>query len=268
MSQLTLFDYNSLDAETRIVVQQRTGEIRDLVRRTAENVVRIGGKLAEVRDRLGNSGRFDAWLQAEFEWSRRTAYNFISVYERFGTRANFAQMDIATSALYLLASPSTPPAAVEEALERAESGERITPAAAKEIIQEHKARMSPELPMSEPDDEPEDASPEPPRREPPPLPSYARPQPQPEPDDGITLDFSTPAAAAEPDAPADIILTIRLKRSGPTQIDAAELEINAEDGLLRGRFPDFHAGDYADLPALVRRAIDEYLQSEEIISNE
>jgi len=37
---------------------------------------------------------FETWLKAEFGWSRRTAYNFINVYETFAERANLAQIDI------------------------------------------------------------------------------------------------------------------------------------------------------------------------------
>ena len=50
------FDYGALDSETRIVVQQRTGEIRSLVRRSAQDIIDIGLKLGEVKQRLGHGG--------------------------------------------------------------------------------------------------------------------------------------------------------------------------------------------------------------------
>ena len=133
---ITPFDYGVLDVETRIVVQQRTSEIKERIQRSAQGIIEIGARLSEVRSRLeGNS--FDGWLKTEFDWSRRTAYNFIGVHEQFG-RANFAQLDIAASALYLLAAPSTPPEAREEAIERAEAGEKITHQVAQQIVVEHK----------------------------------------------------------------------------------------------------------------------------------
>lgn len=46
------FDYSGLDAEARIVVQQRTGEIKSLMRRTASDIVEVGQKLIEVKERL------------------------------------------------------------------------------------------------------------------------------------------------------------------------------------------------------------------------
>lgn len=127
--------YASLDVETRIVVQQRTGEIKTLMRRTAQDIVEIGQKLIEVKDRL-EYGCFSAWLQFEFEWSRSAAYKFMQVAERFGC-VNFTQLQVAPSALYLLAAPSTPESARNEILERATQGERITYNTTREIVREH-----------------------------------------------------------------------------------------------------------------------------------
>ena len=121
---MTLFDYRSLDAETRIVVQQKTSEIRTLMRRAAQDIVDIGLRLIEVKARLPH-GQFLPWLEAEFsDWSERTAQNFMLVGQRFKS-ANFADLEIAPSALYLLSAPSTPEAARVEAIDRA-AGEPIT----------------------------------------------------------------------------------------------------------------------------------------------
>ena len=121
-----LFDYDSLDVSQRSIIQQRTGEIRERLRRSAQDVWEIGEKLSDVRSRL-QYGQFLTWLKAEFGWSQRTAYNFIKVYETFGDRfANLAKVDIATSLLYQLASPSVPEALRNEDLDAAEQGKKIT----------------------------------------------------------------------------------------------------------------------------------------------
>ncbi len=125
------FDYSSLDAETNQFVQQQTGEIRMLMKRTAQGIIEIGQKLIEVKKRLGH-GRFLDWLEAEFEWTERTARNFMRVAEVFKSE-NFSDLQLAPSALYLLASPSIPEVVREEALERASTGESITYKTAKEI---------------------------------------------------------------------------------------------------------------------------------------
>jgi hypothetical protein len=119
------FDYAILAPDQRVMVQQRTGEIREQLRRSAQDIWEIGQKLVEVRSCL-KYGQFDVWLKAEFGWSRRTAYNFINVYEAFQDCANLAQVDIATSVLYLLAAPSTPTEVREEMLQRAKAGNKVT----------------------------------------------------------------------------------------------------------------------------------------------
>jgi DNA modification methylase len=141
---VTRFDYEILNPEQRILVEQRTLEIREQLRRTAQDIWEIGQRLAEVRTELKH-GQFDTWLKAEFGWSRRTAYNFINVYETFGNRANLAQIDIATSALYLLAAPSTPQKVREQYIEEARTGKRITH---KELVQNIKQQEKVDVPKS------------------------------------------------------------------------------------------------------------------------
>lgn len=121
-----LFDYDSLETQQRSIVQQRTGEIRERLRRSAQDVWEIGQKLSDVRSRL-QYGQFLSWIKAEFGWSQRTAYNFINVYETFGDRfANLAKVNIATSLLYQLASPSVPEELRDQILRAAEQGETMT----------------------------------------------------------------------------------------------------------------------------------------------
>lgn len=143
------FDYEILDSEQRQVVQQRTGEIKERLRRSAQDIWEIGEKLAQVRSQLKH-GQFETWLKAEFGWSRRTAYNFINVYETLAERANLAQIDIATSALYLLAAPSTPHNVREEFLQRAHEGQTITYKNIREVIEEEKSKSISAAALSEP----------------------------------------------------------------------------------------------------------------------
>lgn len=136
--QGALFDYASLDAESRIVIQQKTGEIKTIAKRMARDVVDIGERLAEIKDRLASSERFTAWLGAELGWSERAAYYYIAVFQKFAGE-DFEIVKIATSALYLLAAPSTPPAAVEQVKRLAREGEKITHTVAKAVVEDAKA---------------------------------------------------------------------------------------------------------------------------------
>lgn len=129
------FDYAQLDATTAAFVGARTGEIRALVRRSAQDIIEIGAKLIEVKERLPH-GAFGQWLESEFGWSWDTAGNFMRVAGKF---RNFRNIDgFAPSALYLLAAPSTPETAVEEAVTAAANGTAVSYSQAREIVARHK----------------------------------------------------------------------------------------------------------------------------------
>lgn len=134
------FDYSSLDVETSQFVQEQTGEIRGLMKRTAQGIVEIGQKLIEVKERLGH-GQFLNWLETEFEWHRDTANKFMQVAKQFGSLdlSEVSAFDI--SALYKLAAPSTPDAAREEAISRASTGESISYTEAKAIKQKYANKL-------------------------------------------------------------------------------------------------------------------------------
>ena len=130
------FSYDELDNETRFLVGQRTSEIKNLIHRSAQDVFDIGQKLIEVKEKLDH-GRFLIWLNTEFNWSKSAARQFMQVARQF-KRGNFTDLNIAASALYLLASNTTSVAARQEALERAAQGEIINRSEAKSIIAQHK----------------------------------------------------------------------------------------------------------------------------------
>lgn len=125
------FNYAALNSDTQVVVQQHTREIKSLLRRTAQDIFDIGQKLLEVKAQLGH-GHFRTWLKAEFDWSIWTATKFMQVADKFKC-VNFTHLDIAPSALYELAAPSTPDTVRSEAIERALGGETITYSLAKTL---------------------------------------------------------------------------------------------------------------------------------------
>lgn len=129
------FSYGSLSAEDSEYLQERANNIRGLVRQTAENIITIGQSLIEVKERLGH-GQFRPWLKTEFEWSISAASQFMNVARRF-QHSDIADMNIAASALGILAAPSLPDSARVEALELAASGEKITRGLAIEIKDKH-----------------------------------------------------------------------------------------------------------------------------------
>ncbi|NMG09935.1 DUF3102 domain-containing protein [Brasilonema sp. UFV-L1] len=130
------FDYGKLDTEIQVVVQKRTSEIKNLMRHTTQDIIEIGQKLTDVKAQLEH-GNFRNWLKAEFDWSVKTASRFMQVAEKFKC-VKLAHLDIAASALYLLASPSTSEEARAEALKCASLGENITYTKVKAIVAKYK----------------------------------------------------------------------------------------------------------------------------------
>jgi hypothetical protein len=131
------FEYD--DSEQRIVIEQRFSEAQGLMRQGLVNMIDAGGKFAEIRDMLRHNkrGGFDGWIDAK-QLGRRTVYKVIELHSVFSSVQHVAQLDIATTAAYLLASPGTPDEARQEALERAAAGEKIGVSTAKTVILQHK----------------------------------------------------------------------------------------------------------------------------------
>ncbi len=134
------FEYGLLEAETRLVVQQRTNEIKTLMRRNSQDIIDIGQKLIEVKQHLGH-GSFRNWLKSEFNWSVSSATKFMQVAEQFKC-VNFTHLNITASTLYLIAAPSTPKEARIEVLERASLGENIGYTKAKAFVSQHRKTAS------------------------------------------------------------------------------------------------------------------------------
>jgi hypothetical protein len=140
------FDYQNLDQKAQIIVKQKTAEIKSLIRQTAQDIIKVGQKLTEVKQQLKH-GEFRNWLRTEFNWSISSATKFMQVSEQF-KNVNFTHFNFATSALYILAAPSTPENAREYAIELASRGEHITYSLAKLIVKYYKelAEVNPYCP--------------------------------------------------------------------------------------------------------------------------
>lgn len=134
-----IFSYNNLSTPERHTLQQAARTIRENITTTIKAIWEIGQKLVEVRWKL-EENMFGAWLQSEFEWSRRTAYHYINVYQAFPQleNENCQHLDIELSALYLLAAPSTSSELQAHFFARAKSGQRVRHKDVKASLQQAK----------------------------------------------------------------------------------------------------------------------------------
>jgi len=125
------FDYGDLAVSQRNQVQRETAVIRDLLHKTAENVIQIGLRLNGVHGILGRD-RFQGWLSAQFGWSQSTASNYMHAARKFCEVKCLEQFQ--PSALFELARRKASDEARAEALRRAQDGEIITKRIAQQII--------------------------------------------------------------------------------------------------------------------------------------
>jgi len=135
------FNYDLMEAKVAEQVRSSADRIRERVKKTVEDIIEVGNDLLAVKEALDH-GQFGPWLKAEFGWSERSAQNFMSVAERFKS-AKIADLPIQPSAAYFLAAPSVPDEARQVAVEKAEAGEEITVATAREIVAEAKKKRRP-----------------------------------------------------------------------------------------------------------------------------
>jgi hypothetical protein len=145
------FDY-SLVGEAADRVRSSAEKIRRTVQKTLDDLIEVGQELLAVKEAVGH-GHFGAWLRAEFGWTERTAQNLMSVAERFGSNPKLiSDLTIQPTAAYLLAAPSVPDEARQVAVEKAEAGEEITVATAKQIVAEAKKKRRPKRQKAVPAD--------------------------------------------------------------------------------------------------------------------
>lgn len=131
------YDYLQIDTRHRKQVIDAALEIRRRQRRIAEDSIAIGERLIAVKAVLPH-GQFLAWVEAEFGYRPQGVSEEINMAERAAKFPNFGNLNL--SSARLLAAPSVPDEAVEDALEAAEKkGAPLTVAETKHFIERHKA---------------------------------------------------------------------------------------------------------------------------------
>jgi ParB-like chromosome segregation protein Spo0J len=123
------------------VLAEHAEAIRDAGKRPIADIIEIGRRLTECQKMLGH-GHWLEWLNREFGWSDRTALNYMRVYDLSGKSETVADLTLPISGLYLLAAPSTPDAARDTIIGRAEAGEVLSVADVRRAIDQARGRPS------------------------------------------------------------------------------------------------------------------------------
>lgn len=108
-----------------------TQQAKSCLKRMTSDIIELSQIAHEYHQAFGYQ-EYIGWI-SELGLSKRTGVNFLNVHEKFGS-ANFALNDIQPSILYLLSEPNVPESARQEAIEKAESGEKLSVKDTKELI--------------------------------------------------------------------------------------------------------------------------------------
>lgn len=104
MTDLTLFDYTSLDSDTARLAKESAIEIKARERAIWENIIAIGNKLIEVKTALPH-GQFMLWVSKEFGWSQSLANKYIKIAQEIKPNSyDNTNLPNTMSALYQLAA--------------------------------------------------------------------------------------------------------------------------------------------------------------------
>jgi len=141
-----VLDSDVLDVDARLKALER--KIVSTKRKLVSSVLDIGKSLEEAQNLMAdhNGGAFTRWVRQRCGFTTKTAYRYLSAWRTFGGCDTVSQRRFELSAMYLLAHDSAPEPAVDEAIELASNGEKVSTKTAREII----AKYAPKAVSSKP----------------------------------------------------------------------------------------------------------------------
>ncbi len=160
LSKTQGFDYGQIeDKDVRGKLTYFAGTIKKKKIAGTALMLEIGVDLMGAQAVMANhsNGLFVRWLESECDYSKSTAYNFISAAKVFGTfqlANSWTTLTICArindTAMYLLAANNCPPPATEQALKLLKQGKSVTHKLAKQLISKYTvtAESSPQPPQA------------------------------------------------------------------------------------------------------------------------
>ena len=126
----TGFDYAALQANVAIAARATGERLRMRLKRTVQDIIENGKDLVEIKPQL--EGHFDKWFEDETGLERTAAYRFMGAFEKFGNGTLHNATSFSPTVIYLLSAPSTPDAVIEKAIEKSDTGAKVTVADVKD----------------------------------------------------------------------------------------------------------------------------------------
>ena len=123
-------DVVTIDTQGEIVtLEQRADKIRRLQADVQRGIIEIGFELIAAKAEVGH-GNWTQWLKTEFQWTPRTAQNFMAIAERFGKNENIFVFKPST----LQAMLALPVGSEDEFIaQQAESGKPVNEMKARDV---------------------------------------------------------------------------------------------------------------------------------------
>jgi len=128
---LSKFDYSRVSANDATDLRETAERVRQRHRQQIAAIIETGRELSAVKAKLEH-GQFGRWIAAEFDWSERTAQNYMSAFEAFGDKTATVA-DLPPTAVYQLASA---PAQIREKVLQRREAEGAAPDAVRGILSE------------------------------------------------------------------------------------------------------------------------------------
>lgn len=125
--------------ETELILAEHAAVIRALGKRVVGDIIEIGRRLADAKDRCRHGGWLP-WLDREFGWKETTALRFMRCHD-FAKSGKLKDLALPVSGLYLLAAPSTPDEAREAVIDRAKNGEHLSLKEVRAMIDEARKKQ-------------------------------------------------------------------------------------------------------------------------------
>lgn len=150
MGDMTIYEgiHPTLQGE----LQNQAKEVISLIRKTSDDLYRIGQILSSVKETLQGKS-FSKWCESEVGIKKATAYRYLSIFDRFSDQREIIG-NIDPAALINLAAKSTPQTVVDQVIIKAKEGIHVSNKETKDILDDMKKRENALLTPPEPEEPP------------------------------------------------------------------------------------------------------------------
>src|SRR5258708_5622199 len=136
------YDYTGFPKDVQTSLHKRVDNLKQLGNTATQTFLEIGKELAAAREEIQpfRDGGFQEWVHVELGITEQYAYQLINVYEQFGKDASKLNLlaGLSNTVLREISAPSVPQEARDTVVAKAQAGEKVSVAQAKDIVKQAK----------------------------------------------------------------------------------------------------------------------------------